>query len=70
MEAGVVHILKAMARHAGAAQSLIEDDSLQSLFHMISMGIPTRKEGVSKLADVKSSSPQHLAQLYRHVMQV
>ena len=70
MESGVVHILKAMGRHAGAAQSLTEDDSLLSLFHMISMGIPTRKEGVPEIADVKISSPQHLAQLYRHVMQV
>ncbi|KAG0572031.1 hypothetical protein KC19_VG063500 [Ceratodon purpureus] len=70
VEAGVVHISKTMARHVGAAQSLLEDDSLQSLFHLISMGIPTREEGVPELEDVKSSSPQHLAQLYRHVMQI
>lgn len=62
--------MKAMARHTGAAQSLIEDDSLQLMFHMVAMGVPTRNEGVSELADTNSSSPLHLAQLHRHVMQV
>lgn len=70
MEAGVIHIMKAMARHAGAAQSLIEDDALQLLFHMVAMGVPTRNEGVSEVAGINSSSPLHLAQFHRHVMQV
>jgi len=62
--------MKAMARHSGAAQSLIEDDSLQLMFHMVAMGVPTRKEVVSEVADIDSTSPLHLAQLHRHVMQV
>lgn len=62
--------MKAMARHTGAAQSLIEDDSLQLMFHMVAMGVPTRNQGVTELADTNSSSPLHLAQLHRHVMQV
>lgn len=62
--------MKAIARHTGAAQSLIEDDSLQLMFHMVAMGVPTRIEGVLEIVDTASSSPLHLAQLHRHVMQV
>jgi hypothetical protein len=70
VEAGVVHIMKAMARHAGSAQSLIEDDALQLLFHMVTMGFTTRNEGVSGVAEINNSSPLYLAQLHYHVVQV
>lgn len=72
--------MKAMAQHSGAAQSLAEDDSLQLLFHMVAMGIPTKREKspVEEETENKSpvkeetenKSPLHLAQLHRHVMQV
>lgn len=70
MEAGVVHVLKAMARHAGAAQSLLEDDALQLLFHMVATGVPAQKKGISDALDLQISTPLHLAQLRRHAMQV
>jgi hypothetical protein len=70
VEGGVFHIMKAMARHSGAAQSLAEDDSLQLLFHMVAMGIPTKREKYPVEEETESKSPLHLAQLHRHVMQV
>jgi hypothetical protein len=38
VEGGVVHIIKALAQHPVATQSLAEDDSLQLMFHMIALG--------------------------------
>ena len=61
----MVHIMKALAIHPSAAQSLIEDDSLQSLFQMVANGSLTIfsrfKEGLV---------PLHCIQLHRHAMQV
>jgi hypothetical protein len=60
-----VHIMKALASHPSAAQSLIEDDSLQLLFQMVANGSLTvfarYKEGLV---------PLHSIQLHRHAMQV
>ncbi|XP_042013620.1 protein SPIRRIG-like isoform X1 [Salvia splendens] len=38
VEGSVVHIMKALASHPSAAQSLIEDNSLQLLFNMVANG--------------------------------
>lgn len=60
-----MHIMKALANHPSAAQSLIEDDSLQLLFHMVANGslkvFSQFKEGLL---------PLHSLQLHRHAMQV
>jgi WD repeat and FYVE domain-containing protein 3 len=65
IEASVVHIMKALASHPSAAPSLIEDDALQVLFHMVANGSLTVfsqfKEGLI---------PLHTIQLHRHAMQV
>ncbi len=56
----MVHIMKALALHPGAAQSIMEGDSLQLLFHMVALGVHTNEQII----------PLHVAQLHRHVMQV
>lgn len=60
-----MHIMKALASHPSAAQSLIEDDSLQLLFKMVAKGslivFSRYKEGLV---------PLHSIQLHRHAMQV
>lgn len=65
VEGSVVHIMKALATHPSAAQSLIEDNSLQLLFHMVANGSLTvfsqYKEGLV---------PLHTIQLHRHAMQI
>lgn len=65
VEGSVVHIMKALASHPSAAQSLIEDDSLQLLFHMVANGslnvFSQFKEGLL---------PLHSLQLHRHAMQI
>lgn len=65
IEGSVVHIMKALASHPSAAPSLIEDDSLQLLFHMVVNGSLTVfsqfREGLV---------PLHTIQLHRHAMQV
>ncbi|XP_050935853.1 protein SPIRRIG [Cucumis melo] len=65
VEGSVVHIMKALASHPSAAQSLIEDDSLQMLFQMVANGSVTvfsqYKEGLV---------PLHNIQLHRHAMQI
>ncbi|KAF8394363.1 hypothetical protein HHK36_020571 [Tetracentron sinense] len=65
VEGSIVHIMKALASHPSAAQSLIEDDSLQLLFQMVSTGSLTvfsqLKEGLV---------PLHTIQLHRHAMQI
>lgn len=65
MEGSVVHIMKALASNPSAAQSLIEDDSLESLFNIVANGSVTAfsqyKEGLV---------PLHSIQLHRHAMQV
>ncbi|XVF80848.1 hypothetical protein PTKIN_Ptkin15bG0107900 [Pterospermum kingtungense] len=65
VEGSVVHIMKALASHPSAAQSLIEDDSLMLLFQMVASGSLTvfsrYKEGLVSL---------HIIQLHRHAMQI
>ncbi|XP_051141977.1 protein SPIRRIG [Andrographis paniculata] len=65
VEGRVVHIMKALASHPSAAQSLIEDNSLQLLFQMVANGslivFSQYKEGLV---------PLHTIQLYRHAMQI
>ncbi|XP_061338100.1 protein SPIRRIG isoform X2 [Gastrolobium bilobum] len=65
VEGSVVHIMKALASHPSAAQSLIEDDSLQLLFQMVAKGslivFSRYKEGLI---------PLHSIQLHRHAMQI
>lgn len=57
--------MKALASHPSAAQSLIEDNSLQLLFQMVANGsllaFSQYKEGLV---------PLHNIQLHRHAMQV
>ena len=65
VEGSVVHIMKALASHPSAAQSLIEDDSLHLLFQMVAKGslvvFSNYKKGLV---------PLHSIQLHRHAMQV
>ncbi|XP_022728112.1 protein SPIRRIG-like isoform X3 [Durio zibethinus] len=65
VEGSVVHIMKALASHPSAAQSLIEDDSLMLLFQKVASGSLTvfsrYKEGLVSL---------HIIQLHRHAMQI
>nr|XP_043610012.1 protein SPIRRIG-like [Erigeron canadensis] len=64
VEGSVVHIMKALASHTAAAQSLIEDKSLQLLFEMVANGssiFSRYKEGLV---------PLHNIQLHRHAMQI
>lgn len=65
VEGSVVHIMKALASHPSAAQSLIEDNSLQLLFNMVANGssvvFAQFKEGLV---------PLHAIQLHRHAMQI
>ncbi|XP_047325532.1 protein SPIRRIG-like [Impatiens glandulifera] len=65
IEGSVVHIMKALASHPSAAQSLIEDDSMQLLFQMVANGslyvFSLYKEGLGSL---------HTIQLHRHAMQI
>lgn len=65
IEGTVVHIMKALASHPSAAQSLIEDDSLQLLFQMVANGSLTV---FSKYKD--GLVPLHTLQLHRHAMQI
>ncbi len=67
-----MHIMKALAQHPVAAQSLAEDDSLQLMFHMIALGgtIPMLSHSDSFKKIAATTPPLHLAQLHRHVMQV
>ncbi|KAL5712497.1 hypothetical protein ACHQM5_014664 [Ranunculus cassubicifolius] len=65
VEASIVHIMKALSSHSSSAQSLIEDDSLELLFHMVATGSVTVfsrfREGLV---------PLHTIQLHRHAMQI
>ncbi|KAJ7972736.1 BEACH domain [Quillaja saponaria] len=65
VEGNIVHIMKALASHPAAAQSLIEDDSLQLLFQMVAKGslivFSRYKDGLV---------PLHSIQLHRHAMQI
>ncbi|EFH49086.1 hypothetical protein ARALYDRAFT_490292 [Arabidopsis lyrata subsp. lyrata] len=65
VEGSVVHIMKALASHPSAAQSLIEDDSLQLLFNMVAngslMAFSRYKEGLVS---------SHNIQLHIHAMQI
>ncbi|KAK9055749.1 hypothetical protein SSX86_026834 [Deinandra increscens subsp. villosa] len=65
LEGSILHIMKALASHPGAAQSLIDDNSLELLFQMVANGscvlFSRYKEGLV---------PLHVIQLHRHAMQV
>ncbi|WVZ60522.1 hypothetical protein U9M48_010532 [Paspalum notatum var. saurae] len=65
IEGSVIHIMKALASHQSAAPSLIEDDALEVLFHMVANGslfvFSQFKDGIV---------PLHTIQLHRHAMQV
>lgn len=65
VEGSLVHIMKALASHPSAAQSLTEDDSLELLFQMVANGslviFARYKEGLV---------PLHSIQLHRHAMQI
>ncbi|PIN24790.1 hypothetical protein CDL12_02480 [Handroanthus impetiginosus] len=65
VEGCVVHIMKALASHPSAAQSLVDDNSLQLLFQMVAKGslvvFAQHKEGRVSL---------HAIQLHRHAMQI
>uniref|UniRef100_A0A7N0T3J8 Uncharacterized protein n=1 Tax=Kalanchoe fedtschenkoi TaxID=63787 RepID=A0A7N0T3J8_KALFE len=65
IEGSVVHIMKALASHPSAAQSLAEDSSLQLLFQMVANGssnvFSQNKDGLVAL---------HTIQLHRHAMQI
>ncbi|KAL2642607.1 hypothetical protein R1flu_010194 [Riccia fluitans] len=67
VEGSVVHIMKALARHSGAAQHLAEDDTLHLVFEMVVMGAAS--SAVPKSGD-SPSPPVHLAQLHRHSLQI
>lgn len=65
IEGSVIHIMKALASHQSAAPSLIEDDALQVLFHMVANG------SLSVLSQFRDGIvPLHTIQLHRHAMQV
>ncbi|CAL9186094.1 protein SPIRRIG [Musa acuminata AAA Group] len=65
IEGSIVHIMKALASHPSAAQSLIEDDSLQLLFHMVANG------SVNVFSQFRDGLvPLHTIQLHRHAMQI
>ncbi|KAI3773056.1 hypothetical protein L6452_04254 [Arctium lappa] len=65
VEGSILHIMKALASHPAAAQSLIEDNSLQLLFEMVANGslvlFSRYQEG---------RVPLHTIQLHRHAKQV
>ncbi|GMI76100.1 SPIRRIG, Beach-Domain Homolog A1 [Hibiscus trionum] len=65
VEGSIVHIMKTLASHPSAAQSLTEDDSLRLLFQIVANGSLTAfsryKEGLVSL---------HIIQLYKHAMQI
>jgi len=57
--------MKGLASNPSAAQSLIEDDSLESLFNMVANG------AVIVFSQYKKGLvPLHSIQLHRHAMQV
>ncbi|XP_051143431.1 protein SPIRRIG-like [Andrographis paniculata] len=65
VEDSIVHIMKALAGQPSAAQSLVDDDSLELLFQIVANGsglvFSQYKEGLL---------PLHAIQLYRHSMQI
>ncbi|BBN02508.1 WD repeat and FYVE domain-containing protein 3 [Marchantia polymorpha subsp. ruderalis] len=67
VEGSVVHIMKALARHPGAAQHLAEDDMLHLVFEMVVMG--SASSPIPKFND-NPNPPVHLAQLHRHSLQI
>uniref|UniRef100_A0A0D3DZ67 BEACH-type PH domain-containing protein n=1 Tax=Brassica oleracea var. oleracea TaxID=109376 RepID=A0A0D3DZ67_BRAOL len=65
VEGSIVHIMKGLASNPSAAQSLIEDDSLESLFNMVANG------AVMVFSQYKKGLvPLHSIQLHRHAMQI
>eukprot|EP00250_Pteridium_aquilinum_P018006 c23891_g1_i1 orf=987-11852(-) len=65
VEGSIIHIMKALAQHSGATQSLAEDDSLQLLFHIVAMNPSGPVDSSNAL---KHTFP--LAQLYRQALQI
>ncbi|KAI3742627.1 hypothetical protein L1987_60316 [Smallanthus sonchifolius] len=64
VEGSVLHIMKALASYPAAAQSLIEDKSLQLLFEMVANG------SLILFSRYKGLVPLHSIQLHRHAMQI
>ncbi|XP_076929295.1 protein SPIRRIG-like isoform X2 [Bidens hawaiensis] len=65
VEGSILHIMKALATHPAAAQSLIDDNSLELLFQMVANGsfvVYSRYE--------EGLVPLHAIQLHRHAMQI
>lgn len=65
VEGSIIHIMKALAQHLGATQSLAEDDSLQLLFHIVAMNPSTSVDSSDGLKPTFS-----VAQLYRQALQI
>ncbi len=67
-----MYIMKALAQHPVTAQILAEDDSLQLMLPMITLGgtIPmlSHSDNFKKIA--ATTPPLRLARLHRHVLQV
>ncbi|EPS69873.1 hypothetical protein M569_04889, partial [Genlisea aurea] len=64
-DASILHIMKALADHSSAAQSLIEDSSLQLLFKMVAV------DSLVSFSKCKEGTvPLHTIQLHRHAMQI
>lgn len=75
VEGSIVHIMKALAQHPSAAQSLVEDHSLQLLFCIVAIDMgataDAAAEEVGSPTKGERIKPQlHKAQLRRHAMQV
>ncbi|OVA03460.1 BEACH domain [Macleaya cordata] len=65
VEGSIVHIIKALSSQPSAAQSLIEDDSLQLLFQMVARGSRTVSSRFREDLVLL-----HTIQLHRHAMQI
>ncbi|KAI3886193.1 hypothetical protein MKX03_010713 [Papaver bracteatum] len=65
VEGSILHTIKALASHRSAAQSLIDDDSLQLLFRMAASG----SQIVSSQFKM-DLRPLHTMQLHRHATQI
>ncbi|KAI5063137.1 hypothetical protein GOP47_0021684 [Adiantum capillus-veneris] len=65
VERSIIHIMKALAQHPGATQSLAEDDSLQLLFYIVGMNPSIYLHSSDGL-----KPPFSFAQLYRQALQI
>ncbi|MCO5567994.1 hypothetical protein L7F22_021690 [Adiantum nelumboides] len=65
VERSIIHIMKALAQHTGATQSLAEDDSLQLLFHIVGTN-----PSISLCKSDGLKPPFSFIQLYRQALQI